>query len=79
MPQVNRSRYRIREVDAEDEDIANTLAELHRLTFFDSACIPEFDGGTGGWRFMRTSRLPLRAWCRQRAPAMQDISAGLVC
>jgi GNAT superfamily N-acetyltransferase len=45
MPQVIRSRYRIREVDGQVEDIADTLAELHRLTFFDSACIPGFDLG----------------------------------
>ena len=45
MSQVIRSGYRIREVDAQDEDIADTLTELHRLTFFDSACIPEFDQG----------------------------------
>lgn len=37
--------YRIREVDAQDEDIADTMAELHRLTFFDAAPVPEFDGG----------------------------------
>ena len=37
--------YRIREVDAQDDDIADTLAELHRLTFFDGAPVPEFDHG----------------------------------
>jgi Acetyltransferase (GNAT) family len=37
--------YRIREVDGQDDDIADTLAELHRLTFFDGAPIPEFDQG----------------------------------
>jgi GNAT superfamily N-acetyltransferase len=37
--------YRIREVDAQDEDIADTLADLHRLTFFGSAAIPAFDWG----------------------------------
>ena len=37
--------YRIREVDGHDDDIADTLAELHRLTFFDSARIPDFDYG----------------------------------
>lgn len=37
--------YRICEVDGQDEDIADTLTELHRLTFFDGACIPEFDRG----------------------------------
>jgi hypothetical protein len=45
MPQVIRIRYRIREVDGQDEDIADTLTELHRLTFFNSAGIPEFDQG----------------------------------
>jgi len=37
--------YRIREVDGHDEEIADTLADLHRLTFFDSAPVPEFDHG----------------------------------
>jgi hypothetical protein len=37
--------YRIREVDSHDEDVAETLAELHRLTFFDRARVPRFDLG----------------------------------
>ena len=37
--------YRIREVDGDDEEIADVLADLHYLTFFDRACIPEFDWG----------------------------------
>ena len=37
--------YRIRAVDAQDDEIADTLAELHRLTFFDGACLPDFDRG----------------------------------
>jgi hypothetical protein len=37
--------YRIREVDGHDDDVADTLADLHRLTFFDGASIPEFDQG----------------------------------
>ena len=37
--------YRIREVDGQDEDVADTLAELHQLTFFDRARIPQFDHG----------------------------------
>jgi len=32
--------YRIREVDGHDEEIADTLADLHRLTFFNGASIP---------------------------------------
>jgi GNAT superfamily N-acetyltransferase len=37
--------YRIRWVDGEDDDTADTLGELHRLTFFDAAPTPEFDHG----------------------------------
>jgi hypothetical protein len=71
--------YRIREIDGQDDDIADTLTELHRLTFFDDACIPEFDRGIGGSRFTRACRSPSPASFRQRAPAVPDISAGLAC
>ena len=37
--------YRIREVDGRDDEIADALADLHRLTFFGGASIPEFDWG----------------------------------
>ena len=37
--------YRIREVDGDDEDISDTLIDLHRLTFFESAALPSFDWG----------------------------------
>ena len=37
--------YRIRAVDGYDDEIADTLAELHRLTFFDAASVPKFDQG----------------------------------
>jgi GNAT superfamily N-acetyltransferase len=37
--------YRVREADAQDDEVADTLAELHRLTFFDGAPIPDFDWG----------------------------------
>jgi GNAT superfamily N-acetyltransferase len=46
--------YRIREVDGQDEDIADTLAELHQLTFFDGACIPDFDVGHWWLAFCET-------------------------
>lgn len=39
--------YRIRMVDASDEDVADTLADLHRLTFFGAAAMPQFD--LGAW------------------------------
>ena len=37
--------YRIRQVDGHDEEIADTLADLHRLTFFSGAAIPRFEHG----------------------------------
>ncbi|WP_426408304.1 GNAT family N-acetyltransferase [Bradyrhizobium ganzhouense] len=38
--------YRIRMIDAFDDDVADTLADLHRFTFFDAAAMPQFDIGT---------------------------------
>src|SRR5665213_3933365 len=40
-----RPMYRIRQIDGQDDEVIDMLAELHRLTFFDSAPIPEFDQG----------------------------------
>jgi Acetyltransferase (GNAT) family len=37
--------YRIREVDGQDDEISDTLGDLHRLTFFDGARVPRFDHG----------------------------------
>jgi hypothetical protein len=37
--------YRIREVDGREEEVADTLTELHRLTFFETAPVPDFDWG----------------------------------
>ena len=37
--------YRIHIVDADDEDVAETIADLHRLTFFDGASLPQFEFG----------------------------------
>ncbi len=39
--------YRIRIVDAGDDDVAETLTDLHRLTFFDAASVPQFE--LGAW------------------------------
>jgi Acetyltransferase (GNAT) family len=49
--------YAIREVDASDDEVADTLAELHRLTFLDSAPVPEFDWGH--WWLAYHERLPV--------------------
>lgn len=37
--------YLIRAVDGEDDEIWDILADLHRLTFFESAPVPRFDFG----------------------------------
>jgi GNAT superfamily N-acetyltransferase len=37
--------YRIREVHGHEDEIADALAELHHLTFFNGARVPEFDHG----------------------------------
>lgn len=39
--------YKIREVDATDDDITDHLRDLHKLTFFGEAPIPNFE--TGHW------------------------------
>jgi hypothetical protein len=36
----SKAMYRIREVDPYEDEIADTLAGLHRLAFFDSALYP---------------------------------------
>jgi hypothetical protein len=46
--------YRVREVDALDDDIADALAELHLLTFFDGAPVPKFDQGHWWLAFCET-------------------------
>jgi acetyltransferase (GNAT) family protein len=38
--------YTIRAVDAEDDEIRQTLVDLHRSTFLDSAALPQFDHGS---------------------------------
>jgi GNAT superfamily N-acetyltransferase len=47
--------YRIREADGHDDEIADTLADLHRLTFFDGATIPEFDWGNWWLAYCETT------------------------
>jgi hypothetical protein len=37
--------YRILEVDGQDDDVADTRGDLHRLTFFNGAGLPDFDWG----------------------------------
>lgn len=38
--------YRIRNVDPSDEDVADSLTDLHRWTFVNSATMPQFELGS---------------------------------
>jgi GNAT superfamily N-acetyltransferase len=49
--------YWIREVDGQDDEVADTLSELHRLTFFDGARVPQFDHGH--WWLAFHERIPV--------------------
>jgi GNAT superfamily N-acetyltransferase len=44
---MGHSMYRIRIVDSDDDEIAETLGDMHRLTFFDGAALPRFE--LGAW------------------------------
>jgi hypothetical protein len=67
--------YRIREVDAQDEDIADTLADLHRLTFFGGASIPPFDGGH--WWLAYREAIPVAF--AGVVPSTHARNAGYIC
>ena len=67
--------YRIREVDGHDEEIADTLAELHRLTFFDGAPIPAFDQGSW-WLVYHEARAVAFAGV---VPSTHAFNAGYFC
>ena len=66
--------YRICEVDGHDDEIADTLTELHRLTFFDGAPIPEFDRGHWWLAFQEPSRSPLPV-----CPSTRAFNTGYFC
>lgn len=44
---MGHAMYRTRMVDASDDDVADTLDDLHRLTFFDAAAMLQFE--LGAW------------------------------
>jgi GNAT superfamily N-acetyltransferase len=67
--------YRIREVDAHDDEISDTLADLHRLTFFDSAAIPEFDHGNWWLALHKTTAVGFAGVI----PSTRAINAGYFC
>jgi GNAT superfamily N-acetyltransferase len=67
--------YRIREVDGHDDEIADTLADLHRLTFFDGASIPEFD--LGHWWLAYHEAIPVGF--AGVVPSTRAFNAGYFC
>jgi len=67
--------YRIREVDGRDEEIAEILAELHRLTFFHGAPIPSFDWGH--WWLAYRGATPVAF--SGAVPSTYDRNAGYIC
>ena len=67
--------YRIREVDGNDDEIADTLADLHSLTFFETAPIPEFD--QGHWWLAFDDRVAVAFAGMGRAPTTPAISVAL--
>ena len=68
-------RYWIREVDGQDDEIADTLADLHRLTFFDGASIPAFDGGC--WWLAYREAIPVAF--AGVVPSTHVRNAGYIC
>lgn len=67
--------YRVREVDGQDDDIADTLADLHRLTFFNGAPLPDF--GWGHWWLACHEAVPVAF--AGLVPSTHACSAGYIC
>ena len=64
-----------REVDGHDDEIADTLADLYRLTFFESAATPQFD--QGHWWLAYQDRLAIAF--AGMAPSTRALNAGYFC
>lgn len=67
--------YRVREVDGYDDAIADALTDLHRLTFFDGASIPEF--GWGYWWLAYLEAIPVAF--AGVVPSTRAYNAGYIC
>ena len=67
--------YRIREVDGHDEEVVDMLTELHRLTFFDGAPIPEF--ARGHWWLGFHEAVPIAF--AGVVPSTHAFNAGYLC
>lgn len=67
--------YRIREVDGHDDEVADTLTDLHRLTFFDGAPLPEFVLGHWWLGFHETNPIAFTGM----VPSTRAHNAGYFC
>jgi hypothetical protein len=67
--------YRIREVDGHDDEIADTLADIHRLTFFGGASVPNFDWGHWWLAFHETMPVAFAGV----VPSTRASNAGYFC
>jgi hypothetical protein len=67
--------HRIERVIGADDEIADTLAELHRLTFFDTAAVPEFDQGYWWLAFRETQSVAFAGII----PSTHVCNAGYFC
>jgi hypothetical protein len=65
--------YRIREVDGQDEEISEALAELHWLTFFGTARTPDFQQGHWWFVFCEASPVAFAGVIRRHVSVTPDI------
>jgi hypothetical protein len=67
--------YRIREVDGSDDEISDTMRDIHGLTCLDYAPVPEF--GVGHWWLACRERLPVGF--AGAVPSTNIVKAGYFC
>jgi len=67
--------YQIRAVDGSDDEIADTLVELHQLTFVDAASVPNFDQGHWWLAFHGTEAVAFAGL----VPSTHVCNAGYFC
>ena len=72
---AERPLYRIREVDGQDDEVADMLAVLHRLTFFGGAPIPRFDWGYWWLAYREATPVAFAGV----VPSTHARSAGYIC
>ena len=67
--------YRIREIDGNDDDVAETLTGLHESTFLDGAPVPKFD--QGHWWLAHSEMKPVAF--ASIVPSTHVCNAGYFC